>query len=82
MAFFLLFKMSTSSLVLLFSRPSKDKDAADKFIKSWEFSITPPSRIIRKGRISDVCVGGEGIFGCEIILEFLIIPSQVIKLFS
>jgi hypothetical protein len=29
-----------------------------------------------------VCVGGEGIFGCEIILEFLIIPSQVIKLFS
>lgn len=89
MAFFLLFQMSASSQVLLFAYPPMDKNAADKFIKSCEFSITSPSRIIiRRGRISDV---GEKegfyyyyflFFGCEIILEFFIIPSQVIKLFS
>lgn len=52
--FFLLAQMFASSLILLFSHPSRDKDAADKFIKSWEFSITPPNWIIRKGRISNV----------------------------
>lgn len=39
--------------------------------------------IIRKGRISDVWGEREFFFfGCEIIVEFLIIPRQVIKLFS